>query len=149
MKTYCKHLIVSDEVKVNTSISDYIHDNGKYRSNRVIDFVCNYYEISKDRYQKEYYPGSDLFQEINKKLAQEMSYAIKTRTVEDMLYKYLYNEKLITYRKINDPGSGKERILGLESTLFRLFEAVAKDAASPMFSAKLGEYQVASIKGKG
>lgn len=150
------------------AITGYMHD--KYRKNSSIRFYSCYAGKTRE-YIKEYlkpdkkpltgdekkgYYGNleacqdeDFWKEVNLKLATEMAENIRNRTVKEHLYKCCYGLPLIRYTKINDPGSGKERILGLETVLFRLYEAVAEKAAEPMFMAKIGAYQVASIKGRG
>ena len=149
MKTYCKDVELNNENKVFDSISKYISSTGKYKQKKMIRFISQYSNQSRKFCYENYIPGNDFFTNINTSLAKEMADAIKNRTVEKLIYKLLYNEKVILYRNIKDPGSKKIRTLGLESVLFRLFEAVAKDGAEPMFKAKLGQYQVASIKGRG
>jgi len=168
VKTYCKHLVVSDIEKIYSAITEYMHD--KYRKNSSIRFYSCYSGKTRE-YIKEYLkpdnrplsneeksgyrdemnpcPDEEFWRKVNLKLATDMAENIKNRTVKEHLHQCCYGLPLIRYTKINDPGSGKERILGLETVLFRLYEAVAEKAADPMFNAKIGVYQVASIKGRG
>ena len=58
------------------------------------------------------------------------------------------NEAIVTYREIVDGISGKRQELGLEKLIFQLYEVIARDACQEMFDAKIGEFQVSSIKGR-
>ncbi len=169
MKTYCKRLLVSDQKKIYDAITDYMH--GKHKKNSSIRFFMNYTGKSREfirehlqicsgafdekvaeRYESvplDKVPEEHFNQILFWKLASAMAYHIRNRTVKEHLLNMTYGLPLIRYVKINDPGSGKERMLGLETILFRLYEAVAAKAAEPMFSAKIGMYQCASIKGRG
>lgn len=169
MKTYCKRLVVSDADRIYDVITDYMHD--KYRKNSSARFFACYTGESREHVKqylkpqltnlepvdrKEFaalsvgnLPENDFWRAAHYKLALEMAYHIRTRTVREHLLANTYGQPLIRYTKINDPGSGKERMLGLETILFRLYEQVAAKAAEPLFKAKLGTYQCASIKGRG
>lgn len=168
MKTYCKRLVVSNVEKIFDAITEYMHD--KYRKNSTVRFYSCYTGYNK-KYIKEHmkphfcvlkreeldgYRGNfedisedQLWKYINLRLATDMADAIRNRTVKDHICSNCYGLPVIRYEKIIDPGSGKERMLGLEVVLFRLYEQVAQKAASPMFEAKLGTYQVASVKERG
>ena len=169
MKTYCKRLVVSDADRIYDVITDYMHD--KYRKNSSARFFACYTGESREHVKqylkpqltnlepvdrKEFaalsvgnLPENDFWRAAHYKLALEMAYHIRTRTVREHLLANTYGQPLIRYTKINDPGSGKERMLGLETILFRLYEQVAAKAAEPLLKAKLGTYQCASIKGRG
>lgn len=147
MKTYCKHLVVADTEKIYCAITEYMRN--KWRKNSTIRFYACYSGRSREYIKEHLKPGEEFWVQINEKLADEMAEHIRNRTVREHLYQHCYDEPLIRYTKINDPGSGKERILGLETVLFRLYEVIAEKAAEPMFNAKIGTYQVASIKGRG
>lgn len=169
MKTYCKRLVVSDADKIYDAITDYMQD--KYKKNSSVKFFSCYTGKSRE-YVKQHlkpqlmnigsvdrrtfaalntrdFPEHDFWRTTHYKLALEMAYHIRNRTVKEHLLKNAYGQPLIRYTKINDSGSGKERILGLETVLFRLYEQVAAKAAEPLFKAKLGTYQCASVKGRG
>ena len=147
MKTYCKHLVVSDEKKIFDAITGYMHD--KYRKGSSVRFYANYSDTSQEYVKENLKPGTDFWIRINKKLAADMAFHIRNRSMKEHLEKLRYGQPMIRYTKINDKGSGKERILGLEVVLMRLYEVVTEKASEPMFNAKIGIYQCASIKGKG
>ena len=168
MKTYCKRLVVSDVERIFDTITDYMHD--KYRKNSTIRFYACYTGTSK-RYIKEHMrprrfrltenekagyrgsiegmPGDELWKYVNLRLATDMADAIRNRTVREHILECNYGLPVIRYEKIVDKGSGKERVLGLETVLFRLYEQLAQTASAPLFNAKVGIFQVASIKGRG
>lgn len=147
MKTYCKHLVVSDVEKILHVIIDYM--KGKIRKNSTVSFYAHYMGQSKNYVRENLKPGTAFWETANRRVAADMAKHIHDRTVREHLYSTMFGMPLIRYQKIIDGGNGKERELGLESVMFRLYEAVAADAADPLFKAKIGTFQCASIKGRG
>lgn len=147
MKTYCKHIVVSDEKKIFDGITEYMHD--KYRKNSSVRFFSNYMGVSREYIRENFKPGSDFWNEAHKMLAEDMAFHIRTRTVKEHISSCSYGLPLIRYTKIKDRGSGKERELGLETVLFRLYEVITGNTTEPMFRAKVGIYQCSSIKNRG
>ena len=172
MKSYCKGMKLDKEL-VSYAIWDYMHDkrgkrqlisffsewSGKaYKDARfLLKYACNPGYInnlkktgtSEEDAQKIFDKGYKFFTEVTDEIAVEMARHIGERNVREHIISNRCKEKVIRYQEITDPGSGKQRDLGLECFLFRLYEAVATVVATPLFNAKVGEYQVASIKGKG
>ena len=173
MKTYCKDVNLADKQFVSNAIWGYMHDkkgnhqlitffskwSGKtFKETRfLLKFACNHEYInslkktgtSEEDAQKIYDAGYQFFMKVTDEIATEMTANLVARTVKEHIRKRSYHEKVIRYLEITDIGSGKRRDLGLECFLFRLYEAVSNAAADPLFNAKVGEFQVASIKGKG
>lgn len=147
MKTYCKNLVLADKELIYKRIEEYMHD--KYRKSSSVRFFANYAGESRAFIRENFRPGKELWEKILMKIASEMEESIRTRTVREHLLRTRYGEPLIRYRKINDKGSGKERVLGLETIPFRLYEALAQKESEPLFNAKVGAYQCASIKKRG
>ena len=147
MKTYCKRLVLSNPDIIEKCISDYLHD--KYRKNSTIRFISEHSGKERKYIAENYRPGTDFYKQQNRAVAVSMAKNIATRTVKDHIYNTTYGFPVVRYRHIKDGGTGKDRTLGLETVLFRLYEAVAQQTAAPLFHAKLGTYQVASIKGRG
>lgn len=147
MKTYCKRLVLSDPDIIEMCISDYLHD--KYRKNSTIRFISEYSGKDRKYIAENYKPGTDFYKYQNRSVAVSMAENIAARTVKKHIYDNSYGFPVVRYRHIKDGGTGKDRTLGLETVLFRLYEAVAQQMGAPMFRAKLGTYQVASIKGRG
>ena len=147
MKTYCKGLVVSDTAKIENSIDDYFHN--KYKKNSTVRFISGYASQSREYVRENFKPGSSFWKETLHLLSEEMAANIAERTMKEHILMWCQTAPAIRYTKITDKGSGKIRDLGLETVLFRLYEAVAGDAAKPLWKAKFGTYQVASIKGRG
>ena len=173
VKTYCKNVDLSDPQLIYDAIWNYMHD--KRGKQQVISFFsrwtgrpCNEVKyllvnacnpvyisnlkksgVSKEEAQYVYDSGWAFFNSVSKEIATEMAENVKNRTVREHVLLRKYREEVIRYLEITDTGSGKRRKLGLECLIFRLYEAVANVAAEPLFDAKVGEFQVASIKNKG
>lgn len=147
MKTYCKHLVVSDENKIFNDVTEYLHD--KYKKGGVVCFFSKYTRESKEYVRENFKPGNKFWIQTHLKLSCDMAFHIRNRTMKEHIIAYSYKQPLIRYKKIKDRGSGKERILGLETLLFRLYEVVTRNATEPMFQAKVGVYQCSSIEGRG
>lgn len=69
------------------------------------------------------------------------------------IFKEITEEKItldpIKYEKRIDAGSLKEREIGISSMKQQCLDYIAVNACKPMFEAKIGHYQCASIKNKG
>ena len=155
MKTYCKNLDLTDDAFIYGAVFDYLHD--KVRKRSTVRFISGYTGYSESYVRqtligekREEGDGKDRFlKSVCTRISKEMSEHIRYRTVREHIMQRCYGEKVIRYLEITDVGSKKRRDLGLEATIFRLYEAVANEAALPLFRAKVGEYQIGSIKGKG
>ena len=55
----------------------------------------------------------------------------------------------IHYYRATDPANGKQRIIGVSSVKQQVADYVAVRALTPLLDAKIGFYQVASVRGKG
>lgn len=119
--------------------------NNKYRKPEYINFYNNYFNLDK---QDCVFTNSDFINSCHR-LANNMLTVIEEQTVDQMIQNLTYDYDVIKYLTIIDKGSKKERVLGIENVIFALFENLAKDASLPMFNAKLGIFQCASIKGRG
>lgn len=173
MKTYCKDIDITDKNFISSAIMNYMRDkrgnkqlveffsrwSGKrfVETRMILKTFCNPEYIhylkktgtSPEDAQVLYDSSWKFFTDITDQIAEEMSEHLKNRTVWEHIHERLGKEKVIRYLEITDVGSGKRRDLGLECFMFRLYEVVANAAADPLFDAKVGMYQVASIKGKG
>lgn len=147
VKTYCKRLKLDDADLIEKSITAYLHD--KWRKNSTQKFLANLTGRDKEYVAEHGRPGDAFFAETVRKISVDMARHVRNRTVKEHIYSHAFGLPVIRYRKIRDGGSGKERVLGLETVLFRLYEAVAQKAGEPLFNSKLGKFQVASIKGRG
>jgi hypothetical protein len=156
MKTYCKNLNLTDQSFIFEAILAYLHD--KIRKRSTVRFISGYTGYSEsyvrntllaERAPEDNSAKDKFLISTCMRLAKEMSDHISLRTVREHIIQRSYGEKIIRYLEITDTGSKKRRDLGLEATIFRLYEAVANEAAMPLFRAKVGEFQIGSIKGKG
>lgn len=173
MKTYCKNVDITDRKFIEKAVLNYLDD--KRNNHQVIEFfshwsgrkysevkylltrLCNpvyisYLEKAGTPYDtciQLYNEGKQFFYKVIEEISAEMAVHLKNRTVREHIISRKYGEKVIRYLEITDGANGKKRDLGLESFLFRLYETVANAAGQPLFDAKVGMYQVASVKGKG
>ena len=147
MKTYCKNIDITNVDYIVAAILSYISD--KCKKDSTIRFYSYFSGRKRSEIASEMNPRSEFFLKTTREIAEEMSYHIANRTVREHIIARKNKEPVIRYMTITDVGSGKRRELGLETVLFRFYEVLANTAADPMFTAKIGEYQVASVKGKG
>ena len=138
---------MADAANIEKSIAEYF--SNKYKKNSTIKFVSDYTIYEREYVRENFKPGKEFWNEVLEKISREMAGHISDRTVKEHILSVTNEYPVIRYTKIIDKGSGKIRSLGLETVLFRLYECVASDAAKPLWKAKFGTYQVASIKGKG
>lgn len=147
MKTYCKDVNISDPAYIQEAILGFM--SNKCGKRWAIRFFSSFSGESVGYTEEHLHRGSEFLLNTSKLIAEEMAANLINGTVEEHIMSRTCGEDVIRYVKINDSGSGKERALGLECTILRFYEEVARYAATPLFKAKVGEYQCASIKGKG
>ena len=173
MKTYCKDVDITDTKFIERAVINYLED--KRNNHQVISFfskwtgrkysetkylltrLCNPSYIAYLRKtglpektcQSLFDEGLGFFYSVIEEISEEMSIHLKNRTVREHILSRRYKEKVIRYMEITDGVSMKKRELGLECFLFRLYETVSNAAGQPLFDAKVGMYQVASVEGKG
>lgn len=147
MKTYCKGVDISDPAYIHKALVAFVND--KCKKGWAIRFFIAYSGKSMEYVKENLHCNSEFLINTLKLVAEDMAVNLKNGTVEEHIMGYSYGEEIIRYVIIKDSGSGKERPLGLECKILRFYEVLAQYAAEPMFKAKVGEYQCASIKGKG
>ena len=147
MKTYCKRKDVSDVAFVKESISEFLLD--RLDKSNVAKLFAYYNGISNTKSRKRINDSKEFVEDTIKCIAADISKNIRNRTVVDHILLVTPNEPLVKYVEIVDGLSGKKRELGIEKLIFQLYETIIRDATKEMFEAKIGEYQVASIKGRG
>ena len=108
-----------------------------------------YNGISNTKSRKRINDSKEFVEDTIECIAADISENIRNRTVVDHILLVTPNEPLVKYVEIVDGLSGKKRELGIEKLIFQLYETIIRDATKEMFEAKIGEYQVASIKGRG
>lgn len=147
MKTYCKRKDVSDVAFVKESISEFLLD--RLDKSNVAKLFAYYNGISNTKSRKCINDSKEFVEGTIECIAADISENIRNRTVVDHILLVTPNEPLVKYVEIVDGLSGKKRELGIEKLIFQLYETIIRDATKEMFEAKIGEYQVASIKGRG
>lgn len=55
----------------------------------------------------------------------------------------------IRYRERRDRCNGKMRVIGIETPMNQFYDYIAVTFLEPLFRAKIGEYQIAGVKGRG
>jgi RNA-directed DNA polymerase len=147
VKTYCKRKDVSDVAFVKESISEFLLD--RLDKSNVAKLFAYYNGISNTKSRKCINDSKEFVKDTVDCIAADISQNIRNRTVVDHILLVTPNEPLVKYVEIVDGLSGKKRELGIEKLIFQLYETIIRDATKEMFEAKIGEYQVASIKGRG
>lgn len=147
MKTYCKKKDISNIDFVKSCITPFLHE--RLDKSNVAKLFAYYNGISNTKSRKNIDTSPEYVSDTIDKIAESISENLKSRTVVEHVISVTPNEAIVTYREIVDGISGKRRELGLEKLIFQLYEVIARDACQEMFDAKIGEFQVSSIKGKG
>lgn len=147
MKTYCKRMDISDITFVKNAITAFLAD--RLDKSNVAKMFAYYNKISNTKSRMYIDTDADYVMKTIDIIAEDISNNIKNRTVKEHVIAITPNEPVIKYVEIVDGLSGKVRELGLEKLIFQLYEVIARDASEEMFLAKIGEFQVASIEGKG
>lgn len=147
MKTYCKRLVVSNLDFITQSISGYLMDK---LENKNISYIFAFYNhIGTRKAAKMILEDSDFVIQTIDVIAKEMAENIQNRTVKKHIYSVCPSQLLVKEVEIVDGLSGKVRYLGLEKAILQLYEIVVRDAAEPLWNAKVGLFQVAAIKNRG
>lgn len=147
MKTYCKRMNVSDIAFIKESVSAFLLE--RLDKSNVAKLFAFYNGISNTKSRKSIDGSVDYVQRTIDTISEDISLNIQNRTVKEHIISTTPDEMLIKYVEIVDGLSGKHRELGIEKLIFQLYETIVRDAADELFKAKVGEYQVASIKGRG
>lgn len=147
MKTYCKRKDISNIDFVKNCITPFLYE--RLDKSNVAKLFAYYNGISNTKSRKNIDSSPEYTTDTIEKIAGSISENLKSRTVVEHVIAVTPNEAIVTYREIVDGISGKRRELGLEKLIFQLYEVIARDACQEMFDAKIGEFQVSSIKGKG
>lgn len=116
--------------------------------------LAEYSQIWQIEHNKSFTSKKELSKQIREK-----AYRDKTELynlvdyMSQKIYEEIIEEKIsidnIRYEKRIDKGSLKEREIGISSMKQQCLDYIAVNSCMPMFSAKIGHYQCASIKNKG
>lgn len=139
IKRYCKNIDVTDVNFIEYCIYDYLDE--KWSRNDVIGLFVRFsdYSFREIKNITSRIDKSDLFPIITK-IAKYVSESIKNRKLNLRPIKY--------YTRI-DGMNKKERIIGVQEPLHQIFDYVAVEGMRPLFNAKIGVFQCASLPNKG
>lgn len=139
MKTYCKDIDITDPEQIEPFIA--LCFAGKTGRRNFQRLAMRYSDLTQgqiDEAVRKHDNGA--FAPAIKGVAAEIAARIRRRSL-DLLP--------IRYYERADESNGKIRLIGVESTLQQCMDYVAAWALMPLFRAKIGRYQCASIPGRG
>ena len=139
MKTYCKDIDITDPEQIEPFIAlCFAGKTGRRNFQRLAMRYSNLTQGQIDEAVRKHDNGA--FAPAIKGVAVEIAARIRRRSL-DLLP--------IRYYERADESNGKIRLIGVESTLQQCMDYVAVWALMPLFRAKIGRYQCASIPGRG
>lgn len=139
MKTYCKDIDITDPEQIEPFIAlCFAGKTGRRNFQRLAMRYSNLTQGQIDEAVRKHDNG--VFAPAIKGVAVEIAARIRRRSL-DLLP--------IRYYERADESNGKIRLIGVESTLQQCMDYVAVWALMPLFRAKIGRYQCASIPGRG
>lgn len=139
MKTYCKDIDITDPEQIEPFVA--LCFAGKTGRRNFQRLAMRYSDLTQgqiDEAVRKHDNGA--FAPAIKGVAVEIAARIRRRSL-DLLP--------IRYYERADESNGKIRLIGVESTLQQCMDYVAVWALMPLFRAKIGRYQCASIPGRG
>lgn len=139
MKTYCKNIDITDPEQIEPFVA--LCFAGKTGRRNFQRLAMRYSDLTQgqiDEAVRKHDNGA--FAPAIKGVAVEIAARICRRSL-DLLP--------IRYYERADESNGKIRLIGVESTLQQCMDYVAVWALMPLFRAKIGRYQCASIPGRG
>ena len=138
MKKLCKNVDITDRGLISRAV--YACLNGKYKRNDVTKYMSQVSEIDQkeilDIYRKN---GKKALYWIVEKIINELRQEILTENIS-------FPE--IWYREKIDGSSGKIRRIGIQNIKQQLYDYIAVEGLKPLLK-RIGEYQYASIEGRG
>lgn len=138
MKRLCKDIDITDRGLISRAV--YACLNGKYKRNDVTKYMSQVSEIDQkeilDIYRKN---GKKALYWIVEKIINELRQEILTENIS-------FPE--IWYREKIDGSSGKIRRIGIQNIKQQLYDYIAVEGLKPLLK-RIGEYQYASIEGRG
>lgn len=138
MKRYCKNIDITNRELIQKAVYKCL--DGKYGRSDVTRMLSEYSGLSINVIDS-------IFNEFGKESLYPIIETVIDGIRQELLYKNIsirpiwYNEKI-------DQSSGKNRRIGIQDIKQQLYDYVAVEGLSPMIR-RIGEYQCASIKGRG
>lgn len=140
MKTYCKNVNIEDRNFISKAVYTCAYANNRWHRGDFIIMLSRYVPESASK--------------LRKKIARDGIIAAEPgiELIIDEMQQEIHNEKLnlkpIWYKQRYDGSSGKIRQIGVEDMKQQLYDYVAVGALQDIFR-RIGEYQCASIRGRG
>lgn len=138
MKRLCKDVDITDRGLISKAVYDCL--NKKYKRNDVVEYLSQVSGIEEKyiRYMHYRYGKAVLYPIVEIAITE-----IQTEIKEDNI-----SFPPIWYREKVDGSSGKVRRIGIQNIKQQLYDYIAVEALEPLIK-RIGEYQYASIKGRG
>lgn len=138
MKRYCKNIDITDRVRIQNAVYQCLE--GKYTRNDVLKMLEEYSGLHTNTlYRMIITFGKRTVWPIIEWIIDDMRNEIVAKKLK---------LKPIWYKKKTDPSSGKVREIGIQDIKQQMYDYLAVNAMDS-FIRRIGEFQVASIKGKG
>ena len=138
MKRLCKDVDITDRGLISKAI--YACLNKKYKRNDVVKYLSQVSGIKQEYIRCIYYRyGKSAMYPFTEIVISEIQNEIKSRNIS--FPEIWYREKL-------DGSSGKIRRIGIQNIKQQLYDYIAVEGLKPVLK-RIGEYQYASIKGRG
>lgn len=139
MRRYCKNVDITDITFIKNCIRLWMqHKKSRRDVRRLLSEYssCSYAEICIMLDAEDY----RFLDETIEKIALDVQDRIRRREL---------NLPPIWFKRSYDQVCGKWRVIGVQKPIHQIFDYVAVEACKPMFMAKIGPYQMASIPGRG
>lgn len=150
MKTYCKNIDITDRKLAERAVFDCLDD--KYTRGDTLRLLGRFTELSKDQIRSIYHRANLVGEKTSWRYSGKLAVRFLANEVVDKLENDLKNRSLefvpIQYKNQKDRSSGKLRRIGVQDVYQQICDYVAVYALEPIFK-RFGEYQCASIKGRG
>ena len=138
MKRLCKNIDITDIEFIKNAVTLCLSKSKKRKRNDTVKYFMAINDVDKDTVLKNLDDKEWLNNTIDK-----ISKEIQEEIISDTI-----NFPPIYYRDKIDGSSGKVRKIGIQNIKHQIYDYVAKEALNPLFK-RIGEYQFASIKGRG
>lgn len=138
MKKLCKNVDITDRGLISLAVHDCLRH--KYKRNDVTKYLSQISGLSQSQIQYIYY-------QYGKEAMQPFVEIIITDLQEELKNNFI-SFPAIWYREKMDGSSGKVRRIGIQNIKQQLYDYIAVEGIRPLLK-RIGEYQYASIPGRG
>ena len=138
MKKLCKNVDITDRGLISRAVHDCLRH--KYKRNDVTKYLSQISGLSQSQIQCIYYRyGKEAMQPFAEIVITDLQEEIKNDSI---------SFPAIWYREKIDDSSGKIRRIGIQNIKQQLYDYIAVEGMRPLLK-RIGEYQYASIPGRG